>query len=265
MSSKLKLLLTNDDGIEGPGLKALTEALREIADVYVLAPETNRSAVSSHIVMFDELKVIPAGKDSYKCTGYPSDCVISALRSNLFGDIQFDAVVSGINKGANMGTDCIYSGTVAAARQAVLYGVPGIAVSLKSTKNETTDFSDKLFDYTALARFIALNIEKLISLCEKNVIVSVNALSISSDNAYKGVRLTSLCIRDYKDKVELEKNSDGSFRRIFVSGKINTYGPEDNEYDAVNQGYVAVTRLYAEPVSCPVIKDKHLVEQGFEF
>ena len=236
MSDKLRVLLTNDDGIDSPGIKALQEALKDRCDVYVLAPDSNRSAVSSHIVMNQPLSFKQYDSKTYACSGYPADCVIIALRSNLFGNVKFDAVISGINKGPNMGTDCVYSGTVAAARQAVLYGVPGIALSLKSKNDE--------YDYTELAAFAEKNLERLISLSIPNLIVSVNS---QCDKKSCGACLTTLCIRDYRDKVEIQ-NKNGVLQAVFCGGKIKTMGPELNEYAAVKNGYIAVTRLYAEPV-----------------
>ena len=141
-----------------------------------------------------------------------------------------------------MGTDCIYSGTIAAARQAVLYGIPGIALSLKSCDG---DYAPEGYDYKSLALFVKNNLEKLISLYRDDCIVSVNALSIPS---YKGVKFTALCFRDYKDKIVFREESESLLKSTFLSGNLSTSGPLENEYDAVESGYVAVTRLHAEPV-----------------
>ena len=130
-SRKPKVLVTNDDGIEGEGLKVLVDSLKKVADVYVLAPDSNRSAVSSKISMWNNLVLKKHGEQFYSCSGMPADCVICAVKSQFFG-VEFDAVISGINAGPNLGTDVIYSGTCAAARQAVLMGLAGIAVSLES-------------------------------------------------------------------------------------------------------------------------------------
>lgn len=239
---KLNLLLTNDDGIDALGLKTLEEKLKEVACVYVLAPSSNRSAVSSHIIMDRPLTFIEKGENSFSCSGYPADCVISALRSSIFDGVKFDAVISGINKGPNMGTDCIYSGTVAAARQAVLYGVPGIALSLKTLNGE---YSPDGYEYDALADFVKNNISSLISLYRPDCVISINALSKKS---YKGAKLTSLCIRNYEDKIDLNKISENSFESFFKSGTLSTTGKEENEYEAVSHGYIAITRFHAEPV-----------------
>src|SRR5574344_2604799 len=171
----MKILLTNDDGIEGKGMQALALALSAYAEVYVLAPDEDNSGVSHRITMDKPLRITPHDDDIYSCSGAPVDCVITALRSDLFG-VSFDAVFAGINRGANMGTDVVYSGTAAAARQAVLYGVPGIAVSL--------DSDDDVYHYEAIAEFVANNIGKLASLSAEGLFVNINAESSSS---YSGV------------------------------------------------------------------------------
>ena len=256
MSDKLNILITNDDGYEAEGIKVLAETLRETANVYVFAPDSNRSAVSSHIIMTDELTINKISDNEATCSGFPADCVITGLRSDVFCDVKFDAVLSGINQGSNMGTDCIYSGTVAAARQAVLYQVPGIALSLKAEKISTEKGIEYKFNYKGLALFVKRNLKNIIAMYEPGKIISINALSAEKTEDYKGVKRTSLCIRDYNDKVSLVKNSEGSYGRKFISGCIQTTGPEDNEYIAVKEGYIAVTQLYAEPVNFPVKDDQ---------
>lgn len=246
-SQRLKLLLTNDDGVNAEGINVLAQKLSSVADVFILAPHTNRSAVSSHIVMNQSLSFCKIKDNVYSCTGYPADCVIAALRSDLFNDIKFDAVLAGINHGSNMGTDCIYSGTVAAARQAVLYNVPGIALSLKPLKGE---YGETGYDFRKLAEFVRDNINQIISLSGKDCIVSINALSPDGEDfSYRGAKMTTLCIRDYKDKVELNKTAEDKWESCFKSGVISTAGDSENEYDAVKDGYIAVTRLHAEPVN----------------
>ena len=247
LSNKLKVLITNDDGIDAEGIRVLAEKVGKVAEVYVLAPDSNRSAVSSHIIMNKDIVFTQCAKNFYACSAYPADCVIAAFKSSIFGDIHFDAVLSGINRGPNMGTDYIYSGTVAAARQAVLYGVPGIAFSLKSNTEE--------YDYVPLAEFAAKNLEKLISLWREGLVLSVNA---SSNKKIEKAKLTSLCIRDYRDKVDISYSEQGTLHGTFCGGNISTSGSEENEYEAVKKGFVAVTRFYAEPVGYCGNKDEKL-------
>ena len=134
------ILLTNDDGIEAEGLKSLRDALRHIAHVLVVAPDRERSAVSHGLTIHERLKFQDAGTDSFSLNGTPADCVIFAL-DQLFPEPP-DLVISGINHGANLGDDIMYSGTVAAAREAARYGVPAIAVSQGFVDRKKIRFSE---------------------------------------------------------------------------------------------------------------------------
>lgn len=241
-SLRKKILITNDDGIDGEGLKVLASALSKVCDVYILAPDSNRSAVSSKITMGHRLSYQKVGERAYACSGMPADCVISALTSPLFS-VRFDAVFSGINAGPNMGTDVVYSGTCAAARQAVLMGVPGVAVSLES---EFLDYAREGFNFEPLAEFCAKNLEKLISLCTGEVFVSLNATSADS---YKEAVFASGCVRDYGDKVLLEgSESDDSLSGLCTSEGISASGKADSDYNIARSGKIAVSLIYAEPV-----------------
>lgn len=242
-SNRKKILVTNDDGIEGEGLSVLVDSLKTVCDVYVLAPDSNRSAVSSKITMGGRLFYKKAGENAYACSGTPADCVISALTSSLF-DFPFDAVFSGINSGPNMGTDVIYSGTCAAARQAVLMGVPGIAVSLES---EFFDYARSGFNFRPLADFCAKNLDELISLCKNNPDVFVSLNATSADN-YKEAVFASGCVRDYGDKVVFEDNDSESFSGQCESEGISVSGDESSDYNIARSGRIAVSLIYAEPV-----------------
>lgn len=239
--NRKKVLVTNDDGIDGEGLKVLVDSLRSVCDVYVLAPDSNRSAVSSKITMWKKLDFHKHDEGVYSCSGMPADCVICALKSPLFG-IKFDAIVSGINAGPNMGTDVVYSGTCAAARQAVLMGVPGIAVSLES---EFLDYSNDGFNYKPLADFTANNLDELISLCDGEVFVSLNATSADS---YKEAEFASGCIRDYGDKVSIKSEGEDLLSGHCTSDGLSVTGESDSDYNIARSGKIAVSLIYAEPV-----------------
>jgi len=122
------ILLTNDDGIEAEGLRCLQEALQDIADLLVVAPDRERSAVSHGLTIHQPLQLEERSKNRYTLDGTPADCVIYAL-SHVASDPLPDLIVSGINHGANLGDDIMYSGTVAAAREGSRHGIPSLAVS----------------------------------------------------------------------------------------------------------------------------------------
>lgn len=235
-----KILVTNDDGIEGEGLKVLVSALSDYADVCILAPDSNRSAFSSKITMGREFFLKKISENVYTCSGTPADCVIAALTSDLF-PFKFDAVISGINAGPNMGTDVIYSGTCAAARQAVFLGLPGIAISQES---EFLDYARTGFNFKPLADFCARNLDRLISLCTGDVFVSLNATSADS---YREALFASGCVRDYGDQVRL--TCDGTDLTAFCESRgITVSGQSDSDYNIARSGRIAVSLVYAEPV-----------------
>lgn len=124
----MKILLSNDDGVLAPGLQILAETLSDIAEVYVIAPDRNRSGASNSLTLSNPLRVRKLPNGYYSVEGTPTDCVHLGLAG--FFDFQFDIVVSGINDGPNLGDDVLYSGTVAAAMEGRNLGFPAIAVSL---------------------------------------------------------------------------------------------------------------------------------------
>jgi len=132
----MRILLTNDDGRDSASLVALRRRLTEDHDVWVVAPDRERSGCSHSITLREAIEVKQRAAGTYTCTGTPADCVLLALLGLL--DIRFDMVVAGPNLGPNLGTDIVYSGTAAAARQAVFMGVPGLAASLAGTRDGET-------------------------------------------------------------------------------------------------------------------------------
>jgi 5'-nucleotidase len=234
----MKILVTNDDGITAEGIKVLSSLLRTRHDVWMIAPHINRSGVSHGITMDDPLRFISEGVQEYSCSGLPVDCFISGVHGIM--PSAPDVVVSGINRGANLGTDLVYSGTAAAARQAAIAGIPGIAVSLVSDSGT--------FLWEPLARFILENLETLMSLCEKDVFVNVNAPSLAK---FRGARMTGISRRDYHDTVTMRDEPDGCKYSFFCGGKIQTEGNGATDWDAVESGCVSVSRVYAQPVAAP--------------
>jgi 5'-nucleotidase len=138
----MKILVSNDDGYLATGINVLTDALSKIADVVVVAPDRNRSAASNSLTLHDPLRLSKVAENRYRVNGTPSDCVHLALTGFL--DEEPDLVVSGINHGANLGDDVIYSGTVAAAMEGRFLGFPTIAVSLVGHRMQHFDTAAKV-------------------------------------------------------------------------------------------------------------------------
>lgn len=252
---KLNILITNDDGIFAEGINILSETLSAKHNVFVVAPHTNRSAVSHHINMTDSLDIQKIKDNYYSVTGFPVDCISVGLKSDLIS-CKIDAVVSGINCGANMGTDIIYSGTCAAARQAVLDGYPAIALSLAPANWEKARAEG--LKYKTLADFALNNLETLISLSAASLdnakaFVNVNADSLDS---YKGVYLCkSLCARKYGDKVvvnSLEKDGN-KFTSKFVPGFLEQNYEIETDAAQYKNGNVCISKVLCEPVCVQIV------------
>ncbi len=235
----MKILLTNDDGITSAGLQILARMLKKDHEVWIVAPDQNRSAVSHSIIMNKPLKMVMHDDFSYTCSGVPVDCVVHGINSLL--KTSPDVVISGINFGANLGTDILFSGTAAAARQAALYGIPGIAVSLESSLG--------VYDFTSLARFTVNNLCRLMQLCCEDIFVNVNA---QSPGPYASCRLTKPSKRYYNDGVKPFIAPDGQHYSFFAGGEVDTKGGEDCDYCAVKSGLVSVSRIFAQPSFAPL-------------
>lgn len=243
----MKILLTNDDGIDSEGINVLYKTLSADNEVVVIAPHENRSAVSHHVIMNNPIPFTRRSENMIALEGFPADCVITGVRSGILEWIP-DVIVAGINKGANLGTDIIYSGTCGAARQGALYGIPSVAVSLE------LNWEKKEHYYGQLAQFVADNIEKLKNMCgtQKNpdgsllYFVSVNALDVPEK--YKGVKLASFSYRDYGDRVSIIKDDNGKECSKFLYGNSRTLGDDNCGHNLVQKGYISLTLWYTNPV-----------------
>ena len=251
----MKILLANDDGIQAKGIQVLYERLTRDSEneVYVIAPDSNRSAVSHHITMYGGYMMRQHKKNQWAIGGYPVDCACLGLTGDFF-DFKFDLVISGINEGANMGTDIIYSGTCGAARQAVLNGVPGVALSVNP---EVWDAEHrKNMKYEALADFAAKNLKELAALASiepPRIFVNVNAASLDS---YKGVKYCSnLVIRNYGDWLHIDKeaDADGQMKVNFMPGGAFAEPEKNSDAYVVKEGYIAISRVYADPIATEIV------------
>ncbi len=234
----MKILLTNDDGYGSAGLEALVTVLSKSHDVWVVAPSQERSAVSHGITMRDPLCIVKQGSQRFTCSGFPADCADVGI--NTISDSKPDIVISGINKGANIGTDIIFSGTAAAARHASLQGIPGIAVSLQSNNS---------WNYSPLAEFIGKNLQNLVSLCEKEVFVNINA---QDSKPLTGWRFTIPSKRNYQDFPEVYTAPNGNTYSFFSGGEVLTDRIEGTDFTAVDDGYVSISRIHSQPCSAGI-------------
>ena len=252
----MNVLVTNDDGYGAWGIEALIKSLSKRHNVFVIAPDGNRSGNSHHISLGCKLILKKVAENHWTSTGTPADCVFSATKHDMFG-IKIDAVVSGINKGENLGTEVIYSGTCGAARQAVLDGIPGIAVSMMLSR-EGLEWNDRAnWHFESLADFVTDNLETLSSLCvcsdngrgkdEPCVYVNVNAFSFEK---FSEAVFTECCFREFPgDKITLKPlNDEGTVLECVLKGgetdeKCRGY----SDIEACRDGKISVSRIYAEP------------------
>lgn len=255
----MNILLTNDDGFGSKGLVALEQRLSQKHRVFVIAPDGNRSGkgMATHIAKPQYYHKM--GERSYTCSGTPVDCVIAGLKTNLLGE-KIDLVVSGINKGSNVGTEIVYSGTCSAATQATFFGIPAIATSLNITYGKDWE-DDSNWDYEPLADFVANNLNSLMSLARPSVdsngsvdvpgvFVNVNAYDYQK---FKGVKQTECCFIRYdgKAEVKLDGDNEGNFQSIFWGLKDSVYRTKGSDYEAAKDGYISLERIIVDPVSEP--------------
>ena len=242
----MNVLLTNDDGIEADGLQALRRALLDVPGVRlaVIAPDGNRSAMARSITTRRPLWVEEVdfgdGTVGYATDGTPVDCVRFA-KLGLVEDFEADVIVSGINHGANLGDDITYSGTVAAALEGVLLGLPAIAVSQQSAARELDFRLGKSFDFDVAARFVAGILDELDEVpMPPGTLLNVNVPAGDPG----GVAVTRLGKRIYRDQLKLHEE-EGQRRRYWIYGDDPGFQDEEGtDLAAVAAGYIAVTPLH---------------------
>ena len=225
------ILVTNDDGIDAPGIRALAEKLREVGEVTVVAPAREMSAVSHALTIHEPLRFEPVEHRMFKVEGTPADCVNLAVMKLL--PKPPDIVVSGINRGANVGDDLAYSGTVAGAREAAMLGVPSMAVSLAS--------KDGGADYSHAAAFAAQILPVLAGKKDwsRRMFLNVNV----PDSKVKGVRITSQGRRPSWTKVA-EKVDPASRIYYWVKQGFTKVEKEAlSDISALRDSYISVTPL----------------------
>jgi len=228
----MRILLSNDDGYHAPGLAALAAELSLIADVTVVAPESDRSGASNSLTLDRPLQLRRAPNGFHYVNGTPTDCVHLAVTGML--DHLPDMVVSGVNSGANMGDDTLYSGTVAAATEGYLLGVPSIAVSLTGRS-----FSH----YATAARVARELVERFVSQpFSKPMLLNVNVPDVEH-GALCGVRTTRLGRRHRAEPVIRATNPRGE--TIYWVGPVGAAADagEGTDFNAIEQGFVSVTPL----------------------
>lgn len=231
----MRILISNDDGYQAPGIKVLAKALEALAEITVVAPDRDRSGASNSLTLDSPIRARQVGRGWIRVEGTPTDCVHLAITGLL--DEEPDMVVAGINAGANMGDDVLYSGTVAAATEGRFLGLPAMAVSLASLAPVHFDTA---------ARVVVELIERLKhSALDGSSILNVNVPDIPYDEL-AGIQATRL---GHRHKAEpIIRSEDPRGRPIYWIGMA---GPEQDagpgtDFHAVANGYVSVTPLQVD-------------------
>lgn len=235
----MRILVTNDDGVDAPGLLALQQALQKVGEVTVFAPDHNWSAAGHTRTMHKPLRVdqmtLPDGTLAYTSTGAPSDCVALVILGIL--EHQPDLVVSGINQGANVGHDITYSGTIAAAMEAVIFGIPALAVSLDSYENQ---------DFACAARFVARLVKLVLERgLPPNTFLNVNVPAVPQTEV-AGIKITRLGKRVYRDTL-VERQDPRGRNYYWIGGEPPGGVPEEGtDIWALANNYVSITPLHLD-------------------
>ncbi|MBC8062664.1 MAG: 5'/3'-nucleotidase SurE [Clostridiaceae bacterium] len=245
----MKLLLTNDDGVSAKGLFALAKELEKENEVTVVAPDDERSACGHSItltraLLVKEIKVQGLRSKCYSVDGTPADCVRIAVDKIVSGKI--DMVISGINRGLNIGTDILYSGTVSAAIEAAFCKIPSMAVSMEET--------DKLEDYNVAATY-AKDILKLAKekYLKEDIVLNVNVPNIPKEKIL-GIKVCKIGNRSY-DNYFTPEFSDEKELSFEVQGNLNSSFEENTDKNFVKEGYVTITPLHYDLTNYKILKE----------
>lgn len=229
----MKILLTNDDGIEAPGLRALVHALEANHDLLVAAPASEKSASSHSISLGHEFVVEELGPGRFAVHGTPADCVKFAL-SELKADFIPDLLISGINPGPNTGVSVYYSGTISAAREGLINGIPALAVSVGSKISPE-------FDYAC--SFVQMLLEGYQEgSLPRDILLNVNIPSLP-ESEIRGVKVARQARSRFIEEFSLE-NVRGRKRIYSLAGEIEVFDPDGTtDEEVLQEGFVAITPL----------------------
>lgn len=231
----MRILVANDDGIDSPGLMALADALKAIGEVWVVAPDRERTAVAHAVTLHKPLRLHRLAPRTFSVNGTPVDCVNLALLKVM--PKPPDIVVSGINKGVNLGDDVLYSGTVSAAMEGTILGVPSIAISQEG--RETFRFPVAA-DYAA--RIVRLVLEQGLP---EETLLNVNVPNLAR-RAITGVRVTCLSRRRFHNPI-IEKLDPHGRKYYWIAGtRVSWSRSKDADHEAIADGKVSITPIHLD-------------------
>lgn len=233
-----RILITNDDGINSEGIRALEDAMSEIGEVFVVAPESEQSGASHSLTLARPLRIRQIDERHWAVDGTPTDCVTLALNQILAPDVRPDICCSGINHGANLGDDATYSGTVAGAMESTILGVPGLAFSLAAYRDE---------DFTEAAKVARQITERAISEgLPKWTLLNVNV----PKGVPEGIRVTRQGFKSARPVIS--EHIDPRGKAYYWIGEVREgfrAKGGTTDFEAVDAGFVSVTPMRSDLTS----------------
>jgi len=245
------ILITNDDGVYSPGISALQKAVRNLGRAVIVAPERDNSAVSHSLTMNRPLRVRKLEKDIYTLDGTPTDCVTIGMNKVLSTPPAL--LVSGINPGSNLGDDISYSGTVSAAIEGTMYGIPSLAFSISGEPE---------FDYTAtieIAEKLAANTLKFG--LPSDTLLNINVPQLDG-KMIKGIRFTKQGRRLYQNSIQETFDPWGRKHYWIGGGTVHWSGDNNSDEQAVREGYISITPIQLDLTNHAGIE---FLEQNWQF
>ena len=240
----MNILVTNDDGIDSKGLKVLARAIASLGRVSIVAPDRERSAASHALTLHKPLRVSKRGLRRYCINGTPTDCV--TLAANGILKDKPDLVISGINNGANLGDDVTYSGTVSAAMEGTILGIPSIAVS---------QVGEAPFHFETATVVIV----KLVRLIKLNGLPTDTLLNVNIPNVavgeIRGIRMTQLGKRIYDDNSIIKKKDPRNKTYYWIGGNRERWEPGANtDHQAIESGHISITPIHLDLTNYAAIR-----------
>lgn len=235
----MRILLSNDDGIHAQGLKAIYKELKKLGQVWVVAPLQERSTTGHSLTLHKPLRILPMGPDFYAVSGSPADCVYLGIRE-IIGEMP-DLVISGVNRGANLGQDVYYSGTVSAAREACILGISSMAISLSVNFRENQIETD--FNYASAAKVAVSVLKRLKEMSlPKYTLLNLNVPDLPL-NQIKGIRLARQGFRYYSGSILKRRDHHGK-PYYWIGGRYKGFLKEkDSDCSAIESAYASLTPL----------------------
>ena len=251
MSLKPLILVTNDDGITAPGIRSLVEIMNSIGEVVVVAPDSPKSAMSHAITVNSTLhcsriKIDSGPQKEYSCSGTPADCVKIAVNELL--SRKPDICVSGINHGSNSSINVIYSGTMSAAIEAGIQGIPSLGFSLLDYK-----WSANFEPFTNYVKSITLNVLK--NKISNNIILNVNLPRVNSNQEIKGVRICRQAKANWIEKFDKRKNPIGKEYYWLTGEFIDKDTKNDTDEWALKNNYISIVPVQFDFTAYDIIQE----------